>query len=47
MKKLKVKKALEDIGYKNAYVTIDTLDYYINRLLQEALENHKKINSSW
>ncbi len=43
-KKSKVRNALENMGYKNAYVTIDTLDYYINRLLQEALQNNQIIN---
>ena len=42
--KLNVTNALNAMGYKNAYVTIITLDYYVNLLLQKALRNNQKIN---
>ena len=42
--KLKVTNVLNAMGYKNAYVTIVTLDYYVNLLLQRALRNNQKIN---
>lgn len=43
-KKLQVQEALEKLKYQNAYVTIVTLDYHFNHLLQKALRHGKKIN---
>ncbi len=45
-KKAKVSKYLEDKGYINGYVTIVTLDWHMNNLLQKALKKGKKINYS-
>lgn len=39
-----VRKALKEIGYQNAYVTIDTYEWYINSLLEKAVKASKKIN---
>lgn len=39
-----IKNDLERLGYKNAFVTIVTLDYHINLLLQKALQKKRKID---
>jgi len=45
-KKEKVSSFLKEHGYKNGYVTIVTSDWYINKLLQKALRQGKKVNYS-
>lgn len=39
-----MKLALKDMGYFNAYVTVDTYDWYLESLFQKALESRKKID---
>lgn len=39
-----VRVALSRIGYQNGYVTVDNYDWYMDRLLQEALGKGKRIN---
>jgi peptidoglycan/xylan/chitin deacetylase (PgdA/CDA1 family) len=45
-KRDKVSSFLKENGYVNGYVTIVTSDWYINKLLQKALSQGKKINYS-
>lgn len=35
---------LENLGYRNGYVTIDTYDWYMQQLLDKALEQKKKVD---
>lgn len=35
---------ISNLGYQDGYVTIDTYDYYMDRVFQEALLNNKNIN---
>jgi peptidoglycan/xylan/chitin deacetylase (PgdA/CDA1 family) len=36
--------SLEKLGYTEGYVTINTFDWHINRRLQDAIKQHKKID---
>lgn len=40
----RVSKALSDMGYTNAYVTVNNFDFYLNSLLQSALKQRKFID---
>ncbi len=39
-----MRKELDSQGYKNGYVTVDTYDWYLDSLLQNALEQGKPVN---
>jgi peptidoglycan/xylan/chitin deacetylase (PgdA/CDA1 family) len=39
-----VENILNELGYKKAFVTIVTIDWYFNSLLQKALRNGKNVN---
>lgn len=39
-----VRSALKGIGYRSAYVTVDTYDWYMDSLLQEALKAGKTVD---
>lgn len=39
-----VRSALKEIGYRSAYVTVDTYDWYMDSLLQEALKAGKVVD---
>lgn len=39
-----VNNTLQSMQYKNGYVTIVSLDYYVNDILQKALKSHKTIH---
>ncbi len=39
-----VRGALKEMGYRSAYVTVDTYDWYMDSLLQEALEAGKSVD---
>lgn len=39
-----VRKHLQNIGYKNGYVTVDNYDYYLNDLVQSALKRKKEVD---
>jgi len=40
----RIRQALHDMDYINGYVTIDTYDWYLESMFQQALKEHKKIN---
>ena len=39
-----IRKALDDHGYINAYVTVDNFDWYMDDLFQKAVKAKKKID---
>ena len=39
-----IRESLEQLGYQQGYVTIDNYDFYIDRLLREAIEAGEEIN---
>lgn len=39
-----VRRHLQNIGYKNGYVTIDNYDYYLNDLAQTAMKKNKSVD---
>ena len=39
-----IRSALDELGYKQGYVTIDNFDFFIDRLLREATEQQQSIN---
>lgn len=40
----RIRQQLQDLGYKNGYVTIDNFDWHMDRLLQKALADDKHID---
>lgn len=39
-----VRRYLQARGYRNGYVTVDTYDWYMSRLFEEAIKNKKKVH---
>ncbi len=39
-----VQKTLAELGYRHGYVTVDNYDFYMDTLLQRALQNGQKVN---
>lgn len=41
-----IRKALYDMSYRNGYVTVDTYEWYLNYLLEQALKQQQAVNYS-
>ena len=39
-----IRKALQDMGYVNGYVTVDNYDWYMNKLFQDAVKAGKQVH---